>query len=745
MGRIKLWIIGLISFFTVLGSTFCKRAIALFVCGIFSINSPTGYLLGDNSANAAMPRFINESTNIRVSNNHIFNAPYLPSLQAQNTSPNQSFVSSVVKFSETSPQIYEMAATTSNACQITKVINATGKKPYLESINFQPINLSNCQTGYWLFKFQPNSQDIEINLSDQEWILVKFITDKKAQLIYRNASDTEEIYQVIYKSSRVSAKKYLKYNRAQSAKNSLIADSSNNSETSLSCKVCKLDNIVSNTFDFAGEINDALGIIASLPLSISEMVWKSAMPEIIGSIGQTAINSGMAQVQKAINQELKQADENTDCSQFCSSRTEPINRDIKPEILQPIIPEKSPEILQPSTTTKPPEINNPQQEPVELDNQNSVEPDNREPKNLVTFPLHNIVGISTINNAQSLTFTPISFGNQSFSPNKPVIARVLSHLNFAAQLKGVKLNKSLETKFPIKTHKIAQIAGINSQIPDVPDTGNSVIQEAVLSQVAKQLPAVIDAELPIKTSLQDAYPTVPQLPGEEFTPLETNLEKFYTVLNNGKISIELPPGDYSIPTHVFSMKYFAHAPGESETFLLAPLKGKQADAIAALNARFVARGIERDTVQSLSWAIQAGTKYEELSTEQQVIVQQLIPEYKEQLSKTFWDTLQSAWGKVASTLPGAPSLKNLIGQLGPTAEMLKIYQKARTTIQQYGDDYNGLESVIVLPGSADSSDYSPYPRGLWSKISDRIYARLLPTNLGSPGTLDIRILDGDNV
>ncbi|MBD2210171.1 hypothetical protein H6G27_09805 [Nostoc linckia FACHB-104] len=739
MGRIKLWIIGLISFFTVLGSTFCKRAIALFVCGIFSINSPTGYLLGNNSANAAVPRGINDSLNIRLSNNHIFSIPTSPRLQVQNTSPNQSVVSSVVKFSETSPQIYEMAATTPNACQITKVINATGKKPYLESINFQPINLSNCQTGYWLFKFQPNSQDIEIDLSEQEWILIKFITDKKAQLIYRSASATEEIYQVIYKSSRVSAKKQLKYNRAQSAKSSLIADSRNNLEPSLSCKVCKLDNIVSNTFDFAGEINDALGIIASLPLSISEMVWKSAMPEIIGSIGQTAINSGMAQVQKAINQELKQADENADCSQFCGSRTEPINRDVKPEILQPINPEKTPEILQPSTINAP-------QEPVELDNQkNPVEPDNSEPKNLVTFPLHNIVGISTINNAQSLTFTPVSFGNQSFYSHKPVIARVLNQLNFASQLKGVELNKSLETKFPIKTHQIAQIAGINSLIPDVPDTGNSVIQEAVLSQVAKQLPAVIDAELPIKATLQDAYPTVPQLPGAEFTPLETNLEKFYQVLTNGKITLELPPGDYSISTYVFSMKYFAYAPGESETFLLAPLNGKQANAIAALNSRFVARGIERDTIQSLSWAIQAGTKYEELSTEQQAIVQQLIPEYKEQLSKTFWDTLQNAWGKVASTLPGAPSLKNLIGQLGPTAEMLKTFQKARAIIQQYGDDYNGLENAIVLPGNADSSDYSPYPRGLWSKISDRIYARLLPTNLGSPATLDIRILDGDNV
>ncbi|QIR39889.1 hypothetical protein HCG51_26400 [Tolypothrix sp. PCC 7910] len=736
MGRIKLWIIGLISFFTVLGSTFCKRAIALFVCGIFSINSPTAYMLGDNSANAAVPSFINESLNIRGSSNHILNIPKSPRLQAQNNSPNQSIVSSVVKFSETSPQIYEMAVTTANACQITKVINATGKIPYIESINFQPINLSNCQTGYWLFKFQPNSRDIEINLSDQEWILVKFITDKKAQLIYRSASETEEIYQVIYKSTRVSAKQSLKVNEEKSAKNLLIADLDNNVEPSLSCKVCKLERIVHNTLDFPGEINDALGIIASLPLSISEVVWKSAMPEIIGSISQTAITTGIAQVQKSINQELKLADENADCSQFCVNKTAPINRGIKPEIPQPINPEKQPEILQPSTTEKQPEIQNSEQS-------NPVEPESNKQENLVSFPLHNIVGISTINNAQSLTFTPISFGNQSFSPNKPVIAHVLSQLNFASQEKGVKLNKSLETQFPIKTHKIAQIAGINSQIPDVPDTGNSVIQEAVLSQVAKQLPAVIDAELPIKTSLQDAYPTVSQLPGAEFTPLENNLEKFYRVLNNGKIIMELPPGDYSISTYVFSMKYFAYAPGESETFLLAPLNGKQANAIAALNSRFVARGIERDTIQSLSWAIQAGTKYEELSTEQQAIVQQLIPEYKEQLSKTFWDTLQNAWGKVASTFPGAPSLKNLIGQLGPTAEMLKTFQKARDIIQQYGDDYNGLESAIVLPGNADSSDYSPYPRGLWSKISDRIYARLLPTNLGSPGTLDIRILDAD--
>ncbi|BAY32283.1 hypothetical protein NIES2107_41710 [Nostoc carneum NIES-2107] len=744
MGRIKLWVIGLISFFTVISGDVCKRAIALFVCAIFSVNSPTAYLLGD-TANAAIQPLINESTNIKSSNHHIFNVNHLPSLQAQN-SPNQSIVSSVVKFSETSPQIYEMAITTPNACQITKVINATGKIPYLESINFQPINLSNCQTGYWLFKFQPNSQDIEINLSDQEWISVKFLTDKKAQLTYRSASETEEIYQVIYKSTRGTAKKSLKVNDEKSANNLLIADLDNNEKPSLSCKVCKLERIVNNRLDFAGGINDALGIIASLPLSISEVVWKSAMPEIIGSISQTAISSGMVQVQKSITQELKLADENADCSQFCVNKTVPINRDIKPEIPLPINPEKQPEILQPSTTEQQPEIQNSDQpNPVEPDNKSPVEPDNSKQKNLVSFPLHNLVGISTINNAQSLTFTPISFGNQSFLPKKYTVARTLPTSQPIFQLKGGKSNKSPITQSQVKHYPIAQIAGINSQIPDVPDTGNSVIQDAVLTQVAKKLPAVIDAELPIKSSLQAAYPTVPQLPGAEFTPLETNLEKFYQVLNNGKITLELPPGDYSISTYVLSMKYFAYAPGESETFLLAPLNGKQANAIAALNSRFVARGIERDTIQSLSWAIQAGTKYEELSTEQQAIVQQLIPEYKEQISQTFWDTLQNAWGKIASTFPGAPSLKNLIGQLGPTAEMLKTFQKARAIIEQYGDDYNGLESAIVLPGNADSSDYSPYPRGLWSKISDRIYARLLPTNLGSPATLDIRILDGDNV
>lgn len=251
---------------------------------------------------------------------------------------------------------------------------------------------------------------------------------------------------------------------------------------------------------------------------------------------------------------------------------------------------------------------------------------------------------------------------------------------------------------------------------------------------------MLAAESPITAKLEDAYPTVAQPPGGSFNPSSANLQEFYKALKRGALTISLPAGDYSIPVHVFCMKASAHAPGSTETFLLAPLKGKQANAIAALNSRFVSANIDRNTIQSLSWAIQAGTKYEELTAQQRTIVDRLIPEFKGQLSQSFWEKVESTWGKVSGTVPGVPSLDSVLGKMGPTGELLRTYKQARAAIQQHGDNYSALERAILLPGKAPSGGDSRYPRGIWSKISDRIYARLLPTGLGSPGSLDIRVL-----
>jgi hypothetical protein len=367
------------------------------------------------------------------------------------------------------------------------------------------------------------------------------------------------------------------------------------------------------------------------------------------------------------------------------------------------------------------------------------------PTSATEFPLYTTVGVSTTPNVQPLTFaatgsTSLTSANPQsdgqFKPKTARLAQVSPNSQQSWQLKAVNLSNPAKAQSP-SSDRMAQFPRIPIPgVPGVPGGGTGVIEDAVLNQVARQLAGVLGAESPTIAKLEDAYPTVSQPPGSAFTPSSASLEQFYQALQKGGLTISLPPGDYSVPVHVFCMKASAHAPGSTETFLLAPLKGKQANAISALNSRFVAAGIDRDTIQSLSWAIQAGTKYEELTTQQRAIVDRLIPEFKGQLSQSFWEKVESTWGKV----PGAPSLDSAIGKLGPTGELLRTYQQARAAVQQHGDNYSALERAILLPGKAPGGGDSRYPRGIWSKISDRLYARLLPTGLGSPGSLDIRVL-----
>lgn len=358
------------------------------------------------------------------------------------------------------------------------------------------------------------------------------------------------------------------------------------------------------------------------------------------------------------------------------------------------------------------------------------------PTSATEFPLYAMIGVPTASKVQPLTFAPdrsLSLPSSNYSETKQlkptlIVAALNSEkAHQLLQLASIPISYSTEKQFQ-KNPQIAQLPGIN--IPGVGDIINAGAAEA--------LKGVINDERPIATSLKDAYPTVSEseLSGGSFAASTANLQAFYQALKAGGLTIALRPGDYSVPVHVFCMKHSAHAPGSSETFLLAPLKGKQIKPIGTLNSRFVSANIDRNTIQGLSWAIQAGTKYEELSAEQKEIVDRLIPEFKGQLSQSFWEKIES----ISRQIPGAPTLDSVIGKLGPAGELLRTYQQARTAIQQNGDNYSVLERLLLLPGSAPNDGDSKYPRGIWSKISDRIYARLLPTGLGSPGSLDIRVL-----
>lgn len=290
-----------------------------------------------------------------------------------------------------------------------------------------------------------------------------------------------------------------------------------------------------------------------------------------------------------------------------------------------------------------------------------------------------------------------------------------------------------------------RIPGVN--IPGIPGGGN-VIKDAVLSQVAGQLGGFVQSERPFNTTIKDVYPTVSTLPGGEFRPSQVNRQVFNQALRDahGSPEIKLPPGDYEIIGKVFCYKPRTYGPSTKAGYPLAPIKGKQADALIALNSRYFGAGIPWYSAQKLSWNIQLSVKYEDMDSESRAIVDKILPEYRQQLSRSFWEDLQAKWGQVSRTIPGVPSFDSAIGKLpGEVGQTLKTYQEGRDALQQHRDNFDRLQNALVLVGDAPKrSADDKFPHGIWSKLSDRVYVRELPQgDFQAPAKLQVRVLDAN--
>ena len=277
-------------------------------------------------------------------------------------------------------------------------------------------------------------------------------------------------------------------------------------------------------------------------------------------------------------------------------------------------------------------------------------------------------------------------------------------------------------------------------IPSLPIPGGSVedlLKGAVADQAIKALGSTLTNEAPIESSSQATFPTVNQLPGKVFKPNAMPTTLIAQLHNATDGTVTLQPGDYQIPVNVFCMKVSAHSPA-GHRYLLAPLKGKWADIIVALNARSAGTTIPHPQLQVLSWNLQAGMKYEELATEQRAIVDQLLPDYKPRLSRSFYEQIESTWSQLSGTVPGLPSMDSALGRLGDVGTAIVTLRQTRENLLRYGSNFEALSNVLVLPGQATMpSDGANTP---WSQISPRVYARLMTKGTyADPGELQIRV------
>ncbi len=181
----------------------------------------------------------------------------------------------------------------------------------------------------------------------------------------------------------------------------------------------------------------------------------------------------------------------------------------------------------------------------------------------------------------------------------------------------------------------------------------------------------------------------------------------------------------------------SHSPS-GNTFNLAPLQGKWADIIAAVQSRGTLAKLSHHDLQMLSWQLQAGIKYEELSNRSRTLIDQLVPEYRPRLNQSYLEKIQSTWAQYASKIPGVPSLDSMIDQLGDAGRAIRQIELERNTLLGYQNDYDYVARIFAPSGSSGHANASSTP---WSVVADGVYARLL--NEGTyqgPGTLEIRVL-----
>ena len=254
-----------------------------------------------------------------------------------------------------------------------------------------------------------------------------------------------------------------------------------------------------------------------------------------------------------------------------------------------------------------------------------------------------------------------------------------------------------------------------------------------------RLAKMIGDDAPIASSANEIFPTVGILPGTAFNPDRScrSLNAQLHLSTNG--TVLLPPGDYSIPVTLCCMKHSASSPA-GHRYLLARLKGRRAKVITMLNARSSGTELSYQQIQTLSWSLQSGASYDDLTVGQRSIVDRLLPDYKKQIAKSHLDEIISLVNKIAPLL-GLGSFEQVLhsGKLGNTGKMIEEFMQFRSTMIAQGDNFDSLARMFITPGHSDApggSEHTPF-----SRINPRVYGRVITSGgAGSTGELQIRVL-----
>lgn len=269
---------------------------------------------------------------------------------------------------------------------------------------------------------------------------------------------------------------------------------------------------------------------------------------------------------------------------------------------------------------------------------------------------------------------------------------------------------------------------------DLVGAGKDLAVKSALSAFGKSL----GDQLPIVVAANDAYPTVPSLPGAAFAPADApDISAALRASRDGTIA--LPPGDYEFPVGVFCMRATSGSP-PGHRYLVAPLRGSAADIVTALDARIPSYPTDHHVLQVLSWDIQAGMAYSAMQPDQRAAVDRIIPDYRSRLNGDVYQNIRDQYQKTAGSVPGMPSFEDALTRIGPVGAQVVALQNLRQQLAQPPPTFDELARrlVPILPAPKTPEGAGPTP---WSRYSDRVFVRFVTDgNYATPGTYQVRVL-----
>lgn len=275
-------------------------------------------------------------------------------------------------------------------------------------------------------------------------------------------------------------------------------------------------------------------------------------------------------------------------------------------------------------------------------------------------------------------------------------------------------------------------------------------QDVATKAAAKELAPYFAANQPVIRDWSALYPTVAALPGRPFHAVRPQgaqraFERavIAQLRSAADGTVALARGDYVLPVRVFCTDIHRHA-NEPFVYLLGPLRGTRAALLTRLYARAASVDPPFGDLQGLSWALQDGLSYEQLSSGQQQLFNRLLPGAGSSIAQSFLGALQDRWNGIASTIPNVPSFDSALGRMGSLGDSIAQMRDEQSTMLADANDFDALRNSFVLGPSAATTDGDILSTP-WSVPWSGTYVRLLTEGaFGSLGVLEIRVATARN-